>query len=257
MHLALPALPALILLLLTTPASAAPSDPALAAELCMVALKNRPVDQLQARSTCEVVQTKAYPKGSPVKRALVVRVPLNHATVDLLMFEVAPRGKSAWVDLGEVAGDHDDSGLRRQWTLERLELRTTRIGPVLEVAMNRVQETDDKTGVIEARTHDLMVCHYGADLVCVAAIDRNAVAVRGNIPDIKPYSWTREVTLDAAGDLVVGDRTGTGDLPGFDIASGKHTIASLADRPFVRRYPIVSTVHPDAVKDDLGVPDLP
>lgn len=262
------ALVCLLALSLAPLAMAAPPvpDADLAAELCALALTNRPVDQLQSRAGCTVLQTKPFPKGSPVRRALVVRLPLARGLRDVLMFELtANKGmKPTWQDLGEVAGDDRYTapgtllGFRNQVTLERLGLRTTRAGPVLEVAMSRTRETDDAEGVIEARAHDVMYCRHAGELVCVQVIARSTVTVRGKVPDITPYSWTREVTLDAAGDIVVGPLQGSGELGGFDVGPGVQTIASLATRPFVRRYPVVSTAHPDALTDpDPLLPDAP
>ncbi len=254
---------ALLLVCLSALPSLAKASPPgeLPAELCALALTNRPVDQLQARAACTVTQTKLFPKGSALRRAVLVQVPLVRGTRELLMFEVSEKhGKRAWQDLGEVAGDDRYTspgttlGFRNRVTLERFELRRTGAGPVLEVVMSRVRETDDADGVIEARVQDVMYCRHAGELVCVQVVARSTVQVRGKVPDFEPHSWTREVALDAAGDIVVSAHNGTGELAKFDVGPGVHTFASLANRVFVRRFPVVSTAHPDAVTDPI--PDL-
>jgi len=78
----------------------------------------------------------------------------------------------------------------------------------------------------------------------------------GNGPDLQTL-WLRGGP-DGAGDSVLGPLQGSGELNGFDIGPGVQTIASLATRPFVRRYPVVSTAHPDALTDpDLAPPGAP
>jgi|GEM_PF-5949249 len=258
------ALTILLLSSLASQAFGAPlKDPALASELCAIALTNRPIDQLQARSTCEIIATKPYPKGSPVARAVIVRVPMVSNTADILMFELATAKPTQWQDLGEVAYQQDlrargsRFGARRLATLDRFELRKSKLGPVLEVGMALEIDTDDSGGVIEARTHMTMFCHFGSELVCVQVLDRNSVAARGKVQDIKLYSWTRELALNASGDLVLGPQLGDCEPALLELAAGTHTIASLANRPLVRQYPRTSAGYPGATDDDVGVPELP
>lgn len=239
-------------------AVAAPSAPS-AAELCALALQNRPTEQLQERQGCEVVQTRAVPKGA-LKRAVVVRVPLNEGTVDLLMIEVAAKGgKTAWQDLGPVAGQTGKMGdMRFDSTLESLEVRPTTGGPRVIAAVLQRRSMGDGGGRSIVVRHEWLVCGAdGTEVVCVSLADRVSLAVEGDMADLTPYAWTRTVTVDAAGAITVGQKTGTGEAGPFDPGPGTHTLTSLSDTPTVRLYPVTPWVHPDALKDDppLALPE--
>ena len=241
------------------PGRAAPSAPA-ASELCALALANRPTEQLQERQTCTVVQTKVVPvsKGSAMRRVVVLRVPLNDGDQDLLLIEVAAGGKSAWQDIGPIGGQSGGlGGLRIEGALESLEVRATTSGPRLVVGAQYRRELTEARGTSIVTRHEWLVCGAERELVCVSVADRAALEVQGDVPDLVPYRWTRTVALDAAGAITISARDGTGELGPFDPGPGTHPLTALADKPLVRRYPVVPNVHPDALKEDppLALPE--
>jgi len=56
-----------------------------ASELCALALDNRPLDRLQARAGCQVVQAKRLPAGSAITQAVILRVPLAAGAVEVMV----------------------------------------------------------------------------------------------------------------------------------------------------------------------------
>lgn len=227
-----------------------------ASELCALALDNRPLDQLQARAGCEIVQARKLPAGTAVAQAVILRVPLATGTVDVLLLEAGRGSERTWVDFGVVAGETrargpgSDFELTERGALERFEVKTSRGGPVLELARSSTRTMGDRKGTSTVTREELVVCKPAREPICLRLPTRVALTVQGEgDPDLKPYAWTRAVSLDARGDLVIGALDGTGELSPFDPGEGKHTFSSLADRAFVRMYPVKADVHPSATED--------
>lgn len=241
-------------------AHAAPSE---RAELCALAMKNRPVDRLQSGGSCRIERSEALPKGSALERAVILRVPLATGTVDILMLRVRESAVASWHDLGPVAGETratapgDPLEIRDRQTLDALKVRDQSGGPVLELSVSSVRTMDDRKGISEVKAHAFIFCRHERGLICARVPDRVALTVRGDVDDdLEPYSWTRSVQWSPKGAIVITAREGSGEPSVFDPGPGSHSLESLKESPFVRIYPVVPDVHPDAQSDEDPL-DLP
>ena len=235
-------------------AVAAPSAPS-AAELCALALQNRPTEQLQERMTCTIESEHAFPKGSPLRRAVILRLPLDSGVDQVLMIETAAK-PSTWVDQGVVSRSVPPGTgelMRESGTLDGVAVHARKSGAVLEVVSSWQREVDDLRGVAVSSWRERLWCGFTKEVVCIAVPDRLNVSSRGDVPGLVPTAWTRTVSLSDTGDIAIGDKVGEGELSLGDPGPGSHSPASLADRPFVRRYPMIPLVHPDQVDPD-GLP---
>jgi hypothetical protein len=251
------------LLVAAATATATRAAPPKAAELCALAMKNRPVDQLQTRASCEIAKTQALPRGSTIEQAALLRVPLMTGTVEILMLETRVEGKRAWVDLGWVAGESrsvargDPLEIAHVGTLESIAVHALADKSVLELVTSTVRTTDDREGVTEVSSHEHIYCRHEGEPICVRIPDRVALTVSGKVDeDLAPYSWKRTVALTKQGEIAIGALEGSGGPSSFDPGAGTHSFASLADRPFVRMFPVIPTVHPDQLEDELELPRL-
>ncbi len=245
----------MLLAFLTLFAFAASPDPA---DLCTRALALRPTDQLQAQARCAIRKSLALPKG-PLKSALILDVPLARGDEGILLLHDGKR----WFDFGRVAGDRriDDpgslDGFSELWSVDVFDARTTRAGVVVMLGMRLERTTREGASAFTLDHHFWFMCrHDGTEPVCFQVRDRSDIRVKGNVPGIAAESWTRSVTVDAAGQIIVGELQGSGALSTIDVLAGTHTFAALADVPLVRRFALTPLVHPDATKD-LEIPHLP
>jgi len=253
---------------LAAPAHAAPPpDPA---ALCALILAHRPTEQLRDRSTCTLERVLELPKGSSMRRAVLVRAPFDSAVDTILMLEVdrpraAPKAKptaagtpvpSSWVDQGPVARDAvPRDGVVERATLHEMAVHVTALGPVLDVVSTWEHEIQDQRGVASVSRREHLLCAFAAELICVAIAERLEAAARGDVPGFLPAAWSRTVDVSESGEIVISARQGPGDLPVADPGPGRHAFASFSDWAFIRRYPHVPLVHPDQVEDvDLPTP---